>query len=47
VVFEKVDVATHAPLQPYDAVIGRHILIHTPDAPPCCEKPLIWFMWAV
>jgi hypothetical protein len=25
-------VAQHAPVRPYDAVIGRHILIHTPDA---------------
>jgi ubiquinone/menaquinone biosynthesis C-methylase UbiE len=32
VAFEKVDVGAHAPVQPYDAVIGRHILIHTPDA---------------
>ena len=36
--FEKVDVATHAPVQPYDAVIGRHILIHTPDAPAVLQK---------
>jgi len=38
VVFEKVDVATHAPVQLYDAVIGRHILIHTPDAAAVLKK---------
>jgi ubiquinone/menaquinone biosynthesis C-methylase UbiE len=30
--FENVDVHKHTPQQPYDAVIGRHILVHTPDA---------------
>lgn len=38
VAFEKVDVATHAPVQLYDAVIGRHILIHTPDAAAVLQK---------
>jgi len=32
VAFERTDVSQHVPLLPYDAVIGRHILIHTPDA---------------
>jgi 2-polyprenyl-3-methyl-5-hydroxy-6-metoxy-1,4-benzoquinol methylase len=30
--FELVDVNDFRPSRPYDAVIGRHILIHTPDA---------------
>lgn len=30
--FEQIDVLEHKPSKPYDAVIGRHILIHTPDA---------------
>jgi 2-polyprenyl-3-methyl-5-hydroxy-6-metoxy-1,4-benzoquinol methylase len=38
VAFEKVDVATHTPVEPYDAVIGRHILIHTPDAAAVLRK---------
>lgn len=38
VAFEQVDVATHAPMQLYDAVIGRHILIHTPDASAVLQK---------
>jgi len=38
VAFEKVDVATHAPVQLYDAVMGRHILIHTPDAAAVLQK---------
>jgi len=38
VAFENVDAATHVRLQPYDAVIGRHILIHTPDAPAVLRK---------
>ncbi|HEY1240764.1 MAG TPA: class I SAM-dependent methyltransferase [Bryobacteraceae bacterium] len=29
--FEQVNVVEHHAPQPYDAVIGRHILIHTPD----------------
>jgi SAM-dependent methyltransferase len=32
VTFEQVDIHVHTPAQLYDAVIGRHILIHTPDA---------------
>ena len=32
VTFEQIDILQHLPSQPYDAVIGRHILIHTPDA---------------
>jgi ubiquinone/menaquinone biosynthesis C-methylase UbiE len=31
VVFEQIDIHEHAPVRPYDAVIGRHILVHTPD----------------
>jgi 2-polyprenyl-3-methyl-5-hydroxy-6-metoxy-1,4-benzoquinol methylase len=38
VAFEKGDVATHAPVQLYDAVIVRHILIHTPDAAAVLQK---------
>jgi ubiquinone/menaquinone biosynthesis C-methylase UbiE len=38
VAFEMIDVATHAPTQLYDAVIGRHILIHTPDAGAVLQK---------
>ncbi len=30
--FEQTDVAEHQAREPYDAVVGRHILIHTPDA---------------
>jgi ubiquinone/menaquinone biosynthesis C-methylase UbiE len=30
--FENVDVHEHKPDRLYDAVIGRHILVHTPDA---------------
>jgi SAM-dependent methyltransferase len=32
VTFEQIDLAAHSPSEPYDAVIGRHILIHTKDA---------------
>lgn len=32
VTFEQVDIHEHTPARPYDAVIGRHILVHTPDA---------------
>ena len=32
VIFEQVDIHDHQPQRPYDAVIGRHILVHTPDA---------------
>jgi trans-aconitate methyltransferase len=32
VIFEQVDIHDHQPSRPYDAVIGRHILVHTPDA---------------
>lgn len=38
VVFEQVDVYDHKPERPYDAVIGRHILVHTPDAPGLLRK---------
>jgi ubiquinone/menaquinone biosynthesis C-methylase UbiE len=31
VTFEQVNVSEHLPIQQYDAVIGRHILIHTKD----------------
>ena len=30
--FEQIDVNHHKPTRPYDAVIGRHILLHTEDA---------------
>jgi hypothetical protein len=30
--FEQIEVMQHAPPRPYDAVIGRFILVHTPDA---------------
>jgi ubiquinone/menaquinone biosynthesis C-methylase UbiE len=32
VTFEQANVAEHVPAEQYDAVIGRHILIHTKDA---------------
>lgn len=32
VTFENIDVVEHLPAEQYDAVIGRHILIHTKDA---------------
>jgi len=32
VVFERAELGEHLPDNPYDAVIGRHILIHTQDA---------------
>lgn len=32
VVFDQIDIHDHKPTRPYDAVIGRHILVHTPDA---------------
>jgi len=38
VAFEKADVSAHAPVHLYDAVIGRHILIHTPDAAAVLRK---------
>jgi ubiquinone/menaquinone biosynthesis C-methylase UbiE len=38
VTFEQVDVHDHAPERPYDAVIGRLILIHTPDPLPVLRK---------
>lgn len=31
VTFELVNVAEHHAKEPYDAIVGRHILIHTPD----------------
>jgi len=31
VVFDQIDIHDHAPERPYDAVIGRLILVHTPD----------------
>jgi 2-polyprenyl-3-methyl-5-hydroxy-6-metoxy-1,4-benzoquinol methylase len=33
VAFEQTEVSQHVPTRAYDAVIGRHILIHVPDAP--------------
>src|SRR5215469_360645 len=38
VTFEQVDALQHAPARPYDAVIGRHILLHTPDALAVLKK---------
>lgn len=38
VTFEQVGVLEHSPAKPYDAVIGRHILIHTPDALAALRK---------
>ena len=38
VTFQNVDVAEHVPSEPYDAVIGRHILIHTKDALAILKK---------
>jgi ubiquinone/menaquinone biosynthesis C-methylase UbiE len=36
--FELVDVKDYQPARLYDAVIGRHILLHTPDAPEVLRK---------
>jgi ubiquinone/menaquinone biosynthesis C-methylase UbiE len=38
VTFEQTDIASHTPVRAYDAVIGRHVLIHTPDAPGVLRK---------
>ncbi len=38
VTFEQIEVTQHAPAQPYDGVIGRHILLHTPDALAVLKK---------
>src|SRR5262249_41921104 len=38
VTFEQIDLAAHSPSEPYDAVIGRHILIHTKDALAILKK---------
>ena len=38
VTLEQVDVAEHVPARHYDAVIGRHILIHTRDALAVLKK---------
>src|SRR5262249_47283275 len=38
VTFEQTDVMQHAPARPYDAIIGRHILIHTADALAVLKK---------
>jgi len=40
VVFENVDVYEHKPERLYDAVIGRLILVHTPDVPGLLQKVL-------
>lgn len=37
-VFEQIEVMQHTPARPYDAVIGRHILLHTPDALAVLKK---------
>lgn len=36
--FEQTDVNDHQPGQPYDAVIGRHILLHMADVPAILRK---------
>jgi ubiquinone/menaquinone biosynthesis C-methylase UbiE len=36
--FERTDINEHQPGQPYDAVIGRHILIHMADVPATLRK---------
>jgi 2-polyprenyl-3-methyl-5-hydroxy-6-metoxy-1,4-benzoquinol methylase len=36
--FEQTDINQHQPGRTYDAVIGRHILIHVPDAPAVLRK---------
>lgn len=36
--FEQADVNEHQPGQPYDAVIGRHILLHMADVPAILRK---------
>jgi len=38
VTFEQIEVMQHAPARPYDAVIGRHILLHIPDALAVVKK---------
>jgi SAM-dependent methyltransferase len=38
VIFEQADIHARNPAQLYDAVIGRHILIHTPDALAILKK---------
>lgn len=38
VTFEQLNVIDHVPTRPYDAVIGRHILIHTEDALAVLKK---------
>jgi 2-polyprenyl-3-methyl-5-hydroxy-6-metoxy-1,4-benzoquinol methylase len=38
VTFEQTDVMEHSSARPYDAVIGRHILIHTADALTVLKK---------
>lgn len=36
--FEQTDLASHTPVRAYDAVIGRHILMHTADAPALLRR---------
>jgi ubiquinone/menaquinone biosynthesis C-methylase UbiE len=36
--FEQIEVMQHTPERPYDAVIGRHILLHAPDALAVLER---------
>jgi len=38
VTFEQIEVMQHTPAGPYDAVVGRHILLHTPDALAALQK---------
>lgn len=36
--FEQTDIGTHTPVRAYDAVIGRHFLIHQPDPSAVLRK---------
>ena len=38
VTFEQIGVTEHTPAWPYDAVVGRHILLHAPDALAILQK---------
>lgn len=38
VTFEQANVAEYSAQEPYDAVVGRHILIHTPDPLPILRR---------
>jgi ubiquinone/menaquinone biosynthesis C-methylase UbiE len=36
--FQQIDVMEFTPDRPYDAVVGRHILLHLPDAPDVVKR---------